>query len=173
VDSEGIYFITCTVIEWIPALIYKADHDILADALTYSRREKGLRLYAYVIMENHLHLVAEAPNLSEVVQSFKRHTARELIRSARANGRDWLLNQFEFYCKSHKRESRHQVWQEGVHPQIIVGDTMLRQKVEYIHSNPVRRGWVDAPEHWLHSSARNYLRGMKGTIDIDVLGFHD
>lgn len=49
--------------------------------------------------------------------------------------------------------------EEGSHSQIIQGDAMLRLKVEYIHNNPVRRGYVDAPEHWRWSSAQNYLRG--------------
>ena len=36
---------------------------------------------------------------------------------------------------------------------------MLLEKLEYIHDNPVKRGYVDKPEHWRYSSARNYLGG--------------
>ena len=171
VTSEGIYFLTCTIVEWLPALINKPDRDILIDALAYCRREKGLRVYAYVIMENHLHLIAEAPDLSGVLQSFKRHTARELIRAAQSSNRDWLINQFAYFRKPYKHQSTHQVWQEGSHPQLILGDEMLRQKIDYIHNNPVRRGWVEAPEHWLYSSARNYVLEGQSVLEVDLLPF--
>jgi hypothetical protein len=59
------------------------------------------------------------------------------------------------------------VWEEGNHPQIIETEAVLRQKVEYIHNNPVKRGYVDLPEHWRYSSARNYL-GQEGLIDVAV-----
>lgn len=170
VDSEGIYFLTATVIEWIPAFIGTDVCDMLIKALAFCRKEKRLRLYAYVIMENHVHLVAEAPDLSGVMQSFKRHTAKRLVEMAEATGKTWLLNQLEYYKKAYKSTSRHQVWQEGFHPQLIHGDAMLRQKVEYIHANPVRRGYVDIAEHWRYSSARNYLLEDHSVLEIDQLG---
>jgi REP element-mobilizing transposase RayT len=120
-------------------------------------------------MENHVHLVAEAPDLSAVLQAFKRHTAQQLIELAQLEGRDWLLSQFAFYKKAHKRQSRFQVWQEGSHPQLIQGDDMMRQMIEYIHANPLRRGWVDAPEHWRYSSARNYCGVGECVLEIDPL----
>ncbi|MBI5094559.1 MAG: transposase [Candidatus Hydrogenedentes bacterium] len=169
VDSEGIYFLTCTVVEWLPAFINKPDRDVLLDSLAYCRRDKGLKLYAYVIMENHFHLVAEAPDLSGVMQSFKRHTAGERIRAEEANRHEWILNQFAYCRKKYNHESKHQVWQEGSHPQLITGDEMLRQKIAYIHNNPVRRGWVEAPEHWLYSSARNFVPGERPLMEVDAI----
>ena len=59
----------------------------------------------------------------------------------------------------------HQVWEEGSHPQMIESDEVMRQKLDYIHQNPVKRGYVDLPEHWRYSSARDYV-GMEGLIDI-------
>jgi len=137
VEPDGIYFVTATIVEWIPVFITREACEIVTDSLTYCRQEKGLRLYSYVIMENHLHLVAQAGDLGRVIQAFKRHTARELLRYAERTKRNWLLNQFEFYKKRYKEESKHQVWQEGVHPQHLTTDKMLWQKVDYIHDNPV------------------------------------
>ena len=114
-------------------------------------------------------LVAEAPDLSGVIQSFKRHTAREIIQLAGRMNKAWLLNQFEFFKKRHKQTSQHQVWQEGVHPQLIQSDDMLRQKIAYIHDNPVRRGYVNAPEDWCCSSARNYVLGDRSVLEIDAI----
>jgi len=59
----------------------------------------------------------------------------------------------------------YQLWQEGSHPELVQGETMMRQKIEYIHNNPVQRGYVDLPIHWRYSSARNYA-GMEGLLPV-------
>jgi len=169
VDPDEIYFLTCTIVEWIPAIVGADACGIVIDALRFCRENKGLRIYAYVIMENHIHLIAEAPELNRTLQSFKRHTARELIQHCERTKKAWLLNQFAYFKKAHKRASKHQVWQEGIYPKLIRSDAMLTQKITYIHDNPVRRGWVDAPEHWRYSSARNYILGDHSVLEIDLL----
>jgi len=58
------------------------------------------------------------------------------------------------------------VWQEGAHPELIQNEAMMLQKIEYIHNNPVKRGYVDQAQHWRYSSARNY-EGEVGLLDID------
>jgi len=78
---------------------------------------------------------------------------------------DFLLSQFARYKKPHKTQSEYQLWQEGSHPQLMATESVLRQKLEYIHQNPVKRGYVDMPEHWRYSSARCYA-GMDGLIDV-------
>ncbi len=168
-ESEGIYFLTLTIVDWLPVFTTPATCAIALDALRYCREEKGLRLYAYVLLENHAHLVAEAPDLMRCMQSYKRHTARALINWAQDTEKGWLLHHFAYCKKAFKHNSRYQVWQEGVHPQLIQGDDMLRQKMVYIHNNPVRRGYVDIPEHWRYSSARNYECGDHSVLEIDVL----
>ena len=167
VDSEGIYFLTATIVEWIPAITGCDACDVIVDSLRYCREHKGLRVYAYVILDNHIHLVADAPDLTGVVRSFKAHTAKGLVHVAETAGRKWLLNQFEYFKKRYKDTSQYQVWQEGVHPQLIMGEDMLRQKIVYVHDNPVRRGYVDAPEHWRYSSARNYAMSGLPVLEID------
>ena len=153
----------------IPLLIAPDACRVVIDALDFCRKQKGLRLYAYVIMDNHIHLVAQADELSRVIQSFKRHTARELLGWAERTNKDWVLNQLAHFKKQYKRASQHQVWQEGVHPQLVQDDGMLLQKITYVHENPVRRAWVDVPEHWRHSSARNYLLDDHSVLEIDAL----
>ena len=169
VDSEGVYFLTSSIVEWIPALIGRDILDMMVESLSYCRKKKGLRLYAYVLMENHIHMIAAAPELGKVIQSFKRYTAQEILRLTEASGREWLLNQFAYYKARHKQTSEHQIWQEGFHPQLIGTDAMLHQKIHYIHENPVRRGWVEAPEYWRYSSARNYLLDDHSVLELDCL----
>ncbi len=168
IDAESPYFLTATVVHWLPVFTYHDTCDIVVEALQFCRNEKALRIYAYVIMENHIHLVVQAPQLGRVLQSFKRHTARMLIKNTQQQQRAWLLNQLQYFRQKHKTESTHQLWQEGMHPQQIQNVEMLRQKITYIHNNPVRRGCVDAPEHWRYSSARCYLTDDK-TVTHPVL----
>ena len=74
-------------------------------------------------------------------------------RNCRQDGSDWLLHQLSYHRLKHKSESEHQIWQKGSHPQAIVSDEMMEQKLEYLHNNPVKRGLVASPEHWRYSSA--------------------
>lgn len=162
------HFITCTIVGWLPVFTRARYLDIITASLTFCRQQKGLRLHAYVILDNHLHLVVSSDNLSQVIRDFKRHTAKEILAIARQENKLWLLKQFEFCKSGHKSHSHHQVWQEGFHPQAITTDDMLRQKLEYIHDNPVKLGLVDRPEDWRYSSARNYL-GQDGVLEIDLI----
>ena len=168
INNSGVYFITSTIIEWIPVFTKREYFDIIVQSLSYCRQNKGLKLFAYVVMDNHVHFIASADKLSQIVKDFKSFTAREIIKTAKIDGRKWLLNQFEYYKKKYKNDSEYQVWQEGFHPQMIMGEDVFMQKVEYIHHNPVKRGFVDQAEHWVYSSSRNYYTG-DGCIEIDLI----
>jgi REP element-mobilizing transposase RayT len=167
-DDSYPYFITCTIIEWLPVFTRTPYFEIIVDSLKYCRERKGLKVFAYVIMDNHLHMVANGERLGATIKEFKSYTARGIIKLAAEEGKNWLLNQFKFFKARHKQESRHQVWQEGFHPQLVSSEEMLGQKVEYIHDNPVKAGLVAQPEDWLYSSAKNYW-GEAGVMEIDVL----
>ncbi len=168
--QEGLYFVTSTIIEWIPVFTSERYFKIITDSLSYCQVNKGLKIFAYVILDNHFHLIVYSDGLPGIMKSLKRHTAQKILDSLESDGKTWLLNQFQFYKFNHKTECEHQIWQEGYHPQLISSDVMLEQKVEYIHMNPVKRGFVDEPEHWRFSSARYYLMGMECDVKIDAFG---
>ena len=165
-DAAYPHFVTCSIVGWLPIFTRPACVGILFDSLRFLRRERGLSLLGYVVMENHLHFVARSDNLSRDVGDFKSFTARRIISRLRDVGDSHLLGQLRSLKLNHKTESTHQFWQEGSHPQQIESEAMLRQKLTYIHDNPVRRGYVDDPCHWRYSSARNYAR-MAALIEID------
>ena len=167
-DDSHPYFLTCTIIEWLPVFTRKPYFEIIIDSLKYCREQKGLKVFAYVVLDNHLHLVANGERLAETIKEFKSYTAQAIIKLATSEGKDWLLNQFKYFKARHKKESQHQVWQEGFHPQLVISEEMLKQKVEYIHDNPVKAGLVERAEDWLYSSAKNYL-GQGGVLEVDVL----
>jgi putative transposase len=164
IDGTEPHFMTCTVLHWIPVFTRRETVAIVFDSLQFLMNE-GLTLYAYVILENHLHLIAQSEQLDRDIARFKSYSARQLIEFLTEQRARTILDQLAFYKKDHKRDRFYQVWQEGVHPEWIQDEAMMRQKIEYIHQNPVERGYVDKPEHWRYSSARNYL-GLEGLIEV-------
>jgi len=166
-EAHAVYFITSTVIAWFPVFTTATRCDILIQSLEYCRSQKGLKIYAWVILDNHLHAIVSAPDLPRVIADFKRHTAQRLLDQLEAEKSDWLLNQFSYFRAKHKMESKHQVWQEGAHPQEMSNDEMMLQKLEYIQNNPVKRGLVAAAEHWRYSSAHESCVGSQSVMKSD------
>ena len=68
--------------------------------------------------------------------------------------------------EAHNHDREYRFWQEGAHAEMIFSEDVMRENPDDIHRNPVKRGYVDIPEHWRYSSARNYL-GEPGLIGID------
>jgi putative transposase len=165
-EPDKPHFLTCTVMEWLPVFTRPETVQIVLDCWRYQREHQGLRLYGYVILENHLHFVARADRLDKCVSSFKSYTARRIIDHLQARQVKPLLTRLSFSKRAHKAGRNYQFWQEGVHAELIFSEAMMREKLEYIHANPVKRGYVELPEHWRYSSARNYA-GLTGLIDID------
>ncbi len=165
-DPDGIYMITSTIIEWAPLFTEISYFNILLDSMKFCQIHKDLKIFAYVIMDNHFHMICQSKELSKTIQSMKRHTARQIIIQLRKDEKKWLLNLMHYNKLSHKKECDYQVWQEGFHPKQILSDNVFRQKVEYIHYNPVRRGLVEKPEHWMYSSASAFA-GRQGVICLD------
>jgi REP element-mobilizing transposase RayT len=166
-SPDAAHFVTVTVIEWLPIFTAGACCDILVRSLGYYRTHKQLRIHAWVILENHFHAILASPTLAETIRDWKRFTAGALLKQLREERRQWLLNQLAYFCAAHKTASTHQVWQEGVHPQAIVDDAMMEQKLEYVHNNPVKRGLVASPEHWRYSSAHEWLPGATPVLRCD------
>ena len=158
---------TSNIVEWIPVFTDHAYFDIIIESLKYCVQYKELSLYNYVILENHFHIIAAAPELANTMASLRKYTAAQIISQLKQDNKDWLLNQLSFYKKKHKTKSEFQIWQEGLHPVLIQNDLMYNQKAEYIHFNPVKRGYVDQPEHWKYSSARNYIFGDDSIIQVN------
>ena len=165
-EPDKPHFLTCTVVEWLPVFTRPDAVQILLDSWAHQRQHDGLRLYGYVILENHLHFVAQAPRLDKCLASFKSWTAARLIELLEARKAERLLARLRFARKAHKLDREYQFWQEGSHAEMVFSEAVMREKLDYIHRNPVKRGYVDLPEHWRYSSARSYL-GQPGLIDID------
>jgi putative transposase len=116
-------------------------------------------------LENHLHYLAQAPDLIKSVASFKSFTARNIINQLEQSNAQSTLKRLRFAKRAHKADRVYQVWQEGVHGELVYSEGVMRQKLDYIHHNPVKRGYVDIGAHWRYSSARDY-EGQTGLLEI-------
>ena len=170
VEENGVYFVTSTIVEWIPIFTHEKYFKIIVDSLNYCKREKDLKIYFYVIMDNHIHLIVKHPKLSDLMRSLKGFTADKILEELHEDKNKWKLNLFKYYRKKFK-STNYQVWQEGFHPQLISSNKMLAQKVEYLHYNPVKRGFVNNPEDWKYSSANNRYWDGSLIIELDEMGF--
>jgi len=168
--ETNIYFITTSVHLWVPILFNETLFQIILDSLKYCQSNKELRLHGYVIMTNHVHAIIshEAHDqIPNIVRDFKRHTATEIKNYLSNLGRFSQL----FWVKifHNKEQGQNKIWQEGYHPEAIKSKVFFDQKLDYIHYNPVKKGFVVQPEHWKYSSARNYLLGDESLIVIDKI----
>ena len=164
-DGSQPHFLTSTIVGWLPIFTRAETVEIVLDSWRFLQQAQRLTLFGYVILENHLHWIASAEDLSKQVGDFKSYTARRIIDCLVEHRAEVLLRQMRFFKKQHKVDQTFQLWQEGSHPQQIQSEEMMVQKLEYIHNNPVKRGYVDDPVHWRYSSARKYA-GQKGLIEV-------
>jgi len=117
-------------------------------------------------MENHLHLILKGNNLSNSISSFKSYTGKKIIEYYKELKHIDILSQLEYYKKNYKEKQDFQFWQDGYHPVQMENRNIMTQKIEYIHNNPVRRGYVREPIHWVNSSASNYYGSKDFVIDV-------
>lgn len=173
-NQQARHFLTFTVCGWIDLFTRKAYRDILIDSFKYCQQEKGLEINAFVIMSNHVHLIARANGkntLSDIVRDFKKFTHKkmiEIIESENESRRLWMLHQFKFYASRHKRNEVYQIWTNDNHPEECFTEDFTFVKLNYIHQNPVRAGIVLNAEEYIYSSAANYM-GKKGILKVDLL----
>jgi putative transposase len=173
-NQERPYFVTLTIINWIDVFTRREYKDILIDSLKYCIKNKGLEIYAWVIMSNHAHLIIGTTDkpMQDILRDFKKHTSKTIIKAIEDNHqesrRDWLLSQFENAGKYNPNNEHYQFWQQGSHPIELWSNEVIDQKLDYLHNNPVTAGWVDEPQHYLYSSARDYA-DIKGLLDIQLM----
>ncbi|GAA0891672.1 transposase [Fulvivirga kasyanovii] len=173
-NQSGIHFLTFSVVEWVDVFIREQYCQIVVDSLNYCIREKGLVVYSWVIMSNHLHVIVASQTdcLSDTLRDFKKFTSREILKAIDGSGQEsrknWMLWIFKAVGARNKRNKTYQFWQQDNHPIELDYNSIKDQKLDYIHLNPVKAGFVDEPEHYRWSSARDYA-GLPGLVKVDFL----
>lgn len=172
-DQQGYHFLTLTIVQWIDLFTRRDYRDIIVDSLNYCIEEKGLKLNAWVIMSDHIHLAGRVDNeagMSDFLRDFKKFTSKRMIVTIKEipeSRREWLLDKFAFEAKRTKRARYFKVWKDDNHA-IDLQHIDAMSKVDYIHENPVVAGIVSEPDHYLYSSAIDYAGG-KGLVTLELI----
>ena len=166
-DQQGQYFITCTVHQWVDVFTRREYIDIFLESIRFCQKEKGLKVYAWVIMTNHIHMIvsSEKENLSDIIRDFKKYTSKKIYEAIENNPKEsrkrwmlWLL----------KKDDRIWFWEEGYHGEEIITQEFFDSKLNYIHLNPVRAGMVEKEEEYLYSSCGDYYGVRVGLLELFV-----
>jgi len=164
-DQFAQHFITCTVHQWVDVFTRVEYIEIILDSLRFCQREKGLRIYGWVIMTNHLHLIVDSTKtpLSDILRDFKKYTATSVVKAIEANPREsrrnWLLWLF-------KKDDGIWFWKDGYHGEEIFSRDFFESKLTYIHMNPVRAGIVIKEEEYVWSSCADIYGLLKGLLEL-------
>ena len=172
-EQDQLHYVTLQVVEWVDIFTRKIYRDILIENLFYCQQHKGMEIYGWVIMSNHIHLLIKSSNgeLSNLLRDFKSYTSKKIldeIENCNESRKEWMLKIFKTAAFQHKRNSEYQFWTHENHAEHIFSNKFMEQKLEYIHNNPVRAGIVTNPEEYIYSSAKDYSdeKGLLETVKI-------
>lgn len=170
-DSSNLYFVSFATVNWIDVFTRRLYSDILVESLKYCVEHKGLNLYAWCIMTNHVHLIinSDTETLSDILRDFKRHTSKSILEAIENNvqesRKEWMLFHFERAGARNSRNEKYQFWQQNNQPILLDTKEKCYQRLAYLHNNPVAAGFVEKPEDYLYSSAKNYVN-LSGLIEV-------
>jgi REP element-mobilizing transposase RayT len=172
-DQTAMHYLTFQVVEWIDVFTRLAYRDIAINSLRFCQQNKGLQVFGYVIMSNHIHIIASSPEgkLSDIIRDLKKFTSHSIIKQViegNESRKDWILNRFQYNAQRHSRNEKYQMWTHENHPINVYSPEFAREKLDYIHNNPVRAGIVRKPEEYVYSSASNYAE-MESILDVIIM----
>jgi REP element-mobilizing transposase RayT len=173
-EKNKAYFVTFTIVEWVKVLQDDSVKMIIVEAIKYYQQNRNLVLFAYCIMPNHVHLIAQSDGedlLSEILRDLKKFTSRAIIKKLEDDNNNEskeMLRIFKNVGEKLNRITNYKVWQDGNRPIVLYTNKFIWQKLDYIHQNAVEYGLVGNVEDYLFSSARNYAE-MKSVLDVELL----
>lgn len=175
--AHHAHFVTFTVVDWIDFFIRTEYKKVFLNAVRHYQQHNGLEVYAWCIMTSHVHLIlrSEAPHdLSETIKKLKSYTSgifHKMIEDEHNNyesRKRWLLWLMKQTGEHQSNSKGFQFWQQDNQPIELWSDEVFYQKMNYIHLNPVKAGFVLQPEEWHYSSALDHA-GRRGLLDLAVL----
>jgi len=157
--SNDLFYVTLTIVNWLDIFTRENYKLIITKNLAYCQQNKGLRIFEYVLMTNHLHMIVQSDlkPLSDILRDFKSYSAKQLFaiisENPQESRKEWLLRTFKREGYINPLNKAIQVWQNGNYPIQLYSQEIIQQKINYIHQNPIRAGMVAEPHHYLYSSA--------------------
>ena len=168
------HFVTFAVVGWVDVFSRECYKEIFVNSLKYCQENKGLKLHAWVIMTNHVHLIvsSDTNKIENLVRDIKKYSSKQIIaaiqESKTESRKEWMLWLMERAAKKTSNDAKFQLWQPENHPIELSTQKIAWQKLDYIHYNPIEAGFVKKSSDWLYSSAVDY-NGGKGLLDIMLL----
>ncbi|MDR8394568.1 hypothetical protein NC796_25710 [Aliifodinibius sp. S!AR15-10] len=173
-DQEKPYFVTLTTVLWIDVFTRRIYKDLFVENILYCIENKGLIVYCWCLMSNHAHLIIGTGDLTMqgILRDFKKYTSKALIKKIKQNAaesrKSWMEWLFPRAGQKNPNNREYQFWQQHNQPKVVDYHEIIEQKMDYIHRNPVKAGWVQRPEDFLYSSARTYA-GQEGMLPVEVI----
>ncbi len=163
IESELPQYITATILDWKMLLKPKKCKDIIIDSLRFLVEKERVIIYAFVILDNHIHIIWQMKQghiVENVQRDFLKYLGQEFKKLLEIHDKEYL-EQF----KVKKKDRNYQFWQRNSLSVALYTKEVFEQKLHYIHYNPVKAGLSNLPEEYYYSSANFYHTG------VDVFGF--
>ena len=172
-DPQGTYFISFATVEWVDVFTRREYKDIVVESLRHCQKNKGLLLYAWVIMSNHVHMIAAAAEghaLPEILRDLKKFTSSQILKAIIANSqesrKEWMLSIFAKAGEANPNNTHYQFWRQDNRPIQLISSTVFEQKLNYLHDNPVVEGYVEQAEDYVYCSAPA-IAGEPGLLKLE------
>lgn len=169
-NPDYLYFVTTSAAGHAHIFRSESFKRIVLDSLHFLHSSGRIKLYCFVIMPNHIHLIGQFSNtysIADAIRDLKRHSARMIIRQLLAEDSQMMLELLRRRNKDNRQEFK--VWEDGYDARDIFTSEFLEQKMDYIHHNPCQPQWklVELPEDYSFSSAGFYLANKPCIIPVD------
>ncbi|MDX1947272.1 MAG: hypothetical protein SFU86_17860 [Pirellulaceae bacterium] len=173
ISADGyVYFVTWSVVDWLPVFIAESACRIVTESFDFAHVHKQLRINAFVIMPTHLHAIVfdanfDSTRLAATLNDVRKFTGRRLA--------DYCFNHLpscfrEVLVQSAGTDRERRLWQPSRHPELLETETFWRQKFDYLHENPCRKGLVRRASEWRFSSAAHWLSDGREPSDVKLSG---
>ncbi len=173
-DQHKPYFISFATVYWLDVFTRPIYKEIFTDSVNYCIKEKGLIVYAWVLMTNHVHMIigTKQEDMEDILRDLKKYTSKKIVNAIKENSqesrKDWMLWMFERAGKKNDNNKHYQFWQQHNKPIELFDNKIIDQKLDYLHNNPVKDGFVRDTTEYSYSSAIDYS-GSKGLVDVVLI----
>jgi putative transposase len=163
-DKDRLHFVTYATVGWVDFFTRREYRTIITESPSHCINAKGLDIYAWVIMTNHVHLIISSRDkkLEDIMRDHKRHTSEKLRTAIEEDvaesRREWIMALFSKAGSENSNNRVFQLWQQHNRPIELWSKEVILQKLAYIHTNPAKAGFVEQPEDWIWSSAKAHAR---------------
>jgi REP-associated tyrosine transposase len=175
-NPSSAYFVSFATVNWVDVFTRETYFKVLANSISYCREYKGMELFAFRFMPSHVHLLfrSDRDDPSGLLRDFKGYTSKKMLETiinhSQESRKEWMLEIFEKAGKKNSNITKYQFWQQHNKPIELWSTPVIKQKLEYVHNNPVQAGFVTNPWDWKYSSSRNYAE-LDSAMEIDHIGF--